>query len=113
MLEDTLSEPMAADRHAKYCRERHKSARIEKKKKTCNEPRQLDSFIMCHLFLFEFFFTTNDIQFNCRLADNLSLSRWGLFEMSLDKHLTPYQDLCFIAENHPLCGDERAAKSID
>lgn len=68
---------------------------------------------MCHLFLFEFFFTTNDIQFNCRLAANLSLSRWGLFEMSLDKRLTPYQDLCFIAENHPLCGDERAAKSID
>lgn len=33
--------------------------------------------------------------------------------MSLDKRLMPYQDLCFIAENHPLCGDERAAKSID
>lgn len=32
--------------------------------------------------------------------------------MSLDKRLMPYQDLSFIAENNPLCDDERAAKSV-
>lgn len=73
----TPSGPAAADGHAKCCRERYKRTERKKKRKKnyINEPRQLESFIMCHLFLFEFFFPTNDIQFNCRLADNnLSLS---------------------------------------
>lgn len=77
--------------------------------------RQLASFITCQLFPFELIFATNDILINCRRADNnnLSLLRLGLFEMSLDKRLMPYQDLSFMAENNPLCGNERAAKSGD
>lgn len=33
--------------------------------------------------------------------------------MSLDKCLMPYQHLSFMAENKPLCGDERVAKTRD
>lgn len=52
---------------------------------------------------------------NWRRADNsnLSLSTLRMFKMSLDKRLMSYQDLSFMAENNPLCGDERAAKSGD
>lgn len=79
------------------------------------KPGQLACFIMCHFFPFWVHFATNDTQINCRRADNdnLSLSGRGLFEMSLDRRLMPYQDPSFTAENNPLCGDERVAKSVD
>lgn len=118
LLKDTPTEHVADDVKGSCRGERHK--RLQEQKEVCTHQaayyrRQLASLIVRQFFLFEFIFATTDILINCRRADNnnLSLTRFPLFEMSLDKRLLPYQDLSLKAENNPLCSDERAAKCGD
>lgn len=106
---------MAVDGHG---RERHKKQWEQNEMYTNHAEhylRQLASSYNVSVISLWVHFATIDILINCRRADNnnLSLSRLGLFEMSLDKRLMSYQDLSFMAENNPLCADERAAKSGD